>query len=103
MSDIGLHYPQLKRFFFLMARLTIYSSIEELGVISGENVLMKVHHDGRVAWEPPMMYIVHCEVRSIYLLCLRMSVLKDRYIQGGGEKLAHKNVKMHRGHRSDRI
>lgn len=46
--------------------LVIDNSIEELGVISDDNVLLQISHDGSVTWAPPMMYIVHCEIDVTY-------------------------------------
>ena len=43
----------------------MFCSIEELGVINDENLLLCVEHNGLVEWEPPMFFNVHCEVREI--------------------------------------
>ena len=38
------------------------SSVEDLGLISDEDIMLRVTSDGHVVWGPPMMYITHCEV-----------------------------------------
>lgn len=46
----------------------IDSSIEELGMINDEDVLLEVHNDGRVVWEPPMKFVVHCDVCILFII-----------------------------------
>lgn len=49
--------------------LMVDNSVDELGIIADSNLLLSVESDGAkatVEWDPPMLFIVHCEIDITY-------------------------------------
>jgi hypothetical protein len=36
--------------------------MEDLGVISDDDLYLRIKYDGKVEWEPPRLFITHCQV-----------------------------------------
>ncbi|XP_045179881.2 neuronal acetylcholine receptor subunit alpha-2-like [Mercenaria mercenaria] len=46
--------------------LVIDNSVENVGVISNSDLYLRVKSTGVVEWEPPMLFVTHCEVDITY-------------------------------------
>ena len=41
--------------------------MEDLGVISDDDLYLRIKYDGTVEWEPPRLFITYCEVYNLVL------------------------------------
>ena len=50
---------------FKKAYVCTHSRLKELDVISSDDLLVRIRYDGTVDWEPPMLFVTHCEVGGL--------------------------------------
>ena len=37
-------------------------SLQDLDILANDNLLLRLKYDGTVDWEPPLLFVTHCEV-----------------------------------------
>ncbi|XP_053385728.1 neuronal acetylcholine receptor subunit alpha-3-like [Mercenaria mercenaria] len=46
--------------------LVVENSLEDLGIITDDDLYLRLKYDGTVEWEPPRLFITHCQVDITY-------------------------------------
>ena len=63
MSCVYVYTAKTKKVYNSLICIPLYPfSIDEVGVITDSNLYLRINYLGKIEWEPPRLFEVHCEV-----------------------------------------
>ncbi|XP_060557883.1 neuronal acetylcholine receptor subunit alpha-3-like isoform X2 [Ruditapes philippinarum] len=63
-DDIEYIFTQPK--YIWKPELVVDNALQDLDILANDNLLLRLKYDGTVDWEPPLLFVTHCEVDITY-------------------------------------